>query len=124
MTSNKKTKTACGTKAEGLVRLGSDEIMSQEQLNARYPICKEAQEMINAFKAGIDESSLYYLTDCFRGFSREMQLAMVDFFLDVFCGRMEGESWLSFTGVKHVDLLLLSVLDKIDHDTKNLEGNL
>ena len=55
---------------------------------------------------------------------QEMQLAMVEFFLDVFCGRMEGESWLSFTGVKHVDLLLLSVLDKIDHDTKNLEGNL
>lgn len=125
MATKKQNKSAVrDTKAEGLVRLGSDELLSNEQIDARYPICKEAQEMINAFKAGIDESSLYYLTDCFRGFSREMQLAMVEFFLDVFCGRMEGESWLSFTGVKHVDLLLLSVLDKIDHDTKNLEGNL
>ena len=110
-----------GTKSEKHVRLGSAETLSQEEINARYPICKEAQRLIDSLRAGIDKSSVYYLTDCFRGFSSEMQREMVVFFLDVLTGRMEGKTWLSFTGVKHVDLLLLDVLDKIDHDTKNIE---
>ena len=122
MKNNKTQKSATrGTKSEKYVRLGSAETLSQEEINARYPICKEAQRLIDSLRAGIDESSVYYLTDCFRGFSSEMQREMVVFFLDVLTGRMEGKTWLSFTGVKHVDLLLLSVLDKMDHDTKNIE---
>ena len=88
-----------------------------------YPIYEEAQQFINAIKKGIDNSSLYFLTECFRGFSVEMQKAMVNFFLDVYCGRIDGETRLSFTGVTHVDNLLLSVLEKMDHDTKNIDYN-
>ena len=89
-----------------------------------FPISKEAQQFINAIKNGIDKSSLYFLTEAFRGFSVPMQKAMVKFFVDVYSGRIDGETRLSFTGVTHVDNLLVSVLEKMDHDTKNLEGNL
>lgn len=88
-----------------------------------FPVSKEAQQFINAIKKGIDKSSLYFLTECFRGFSVEMQQAMVKFFVDVFSGRIDGETRLSFTGITHVDNLLVSVLEKLDHDTKNLDNN-
>jgi hypothetical protein len=138
---NKNRKSAArGTKAEGSVRLGS-EFITREDINARYPICemaqetikvgnvndfpisKEAQQFINAIKKGIDKSSLYFLTEAFRGFSVPMQKAMVKFFVDVYSGRIDGETRLSFTGVTHVDNLLVSVLEKMDHDTKNLDYN-
>ena len=118
----KKSATS-GTKSEKYVRLGSAKILPQEEINARYPISPEAQNLIDSLRAGIDESSVYYLTDCFRGFSFEMQHEMVVFFLDALIGRIEGKDWYSFTGVRHVDLLLMSVLDKMDHDTKNIEHN-
>ena len=120
---NKSKSATRGTKSEQHVRLGSAKILSQKEINARYPISPEAQNLIDGLRAGIDESSVYYLTDCFRGFSFEMQREMVVFFLDALIGRIEGKELLSFTGVKHVDLLLLSVLDKMDHDTKNIEDN-
>lgn len=88
-----------------------------------FPISKEAQQFINAIKNGIDKSYLYFLTEAFRGFSVPMQKAMVKFFVDVYSGRIDGETRLSFTGVTHVDNLLVSVLEKIDHDTKNLDYN-
>ena len=72
-----------------------------------FPISKEAQQFINAIKNG----------------SVPMQKAMVKFFVDVYSGRIDGETRLSFTGVTHVDNLLVSVLEKIDHDTKNLDYN-
>lgn len=52
-----------------------------------------------------------------------MQKAMVKFFVDVYSGRIDGETRLSFTGVTHVDNLLVSVLEKMDHDTKNIDYN-
>ena len=88
-----------------------------------FPISVEAKQFINAIKKGIDKSSLYFLNEAFRGFSVEMQKAMVKFFVDVFSGRIEGETRLSFTGVTHVDNLLVNVLEKIDHDTKNIDHN-
>lgn len=88
-----------------------------------FPISAEAQQFINTIKKGIDKSSLYFLTECFRGFSVEMQKAMVIFFVDVYSGRIDGETRLSFTGVTHVDNLLVSVLEKMDHDTKNIDYN-
>lgn len=86
-----------------------------------FPISKEAKEFIETVKPGIDKSSLYFLTECFRGFSDEAQKAMVTFFVDVFIGRLEGETRLTFTGVTHIDNLLVGVLEKMDHDTKNID---
>ena len=68
---NKNRKSAArGTKAEGSVRLGS-EFITREDLNERFPICKMAQDVINALKLGGDKSSAFHLTNCFRGFSKE-----------------------------------------------------
>jgi hypothetical protein len=88
-----------------------------------YPIFEDAQKLINVLKNGCDESSLYYLRNCFRGFSRKMQRRMVESLLDEYGGRIDGKTRFSSTGVDHVDLLLLNVIDKIDHDTKNLQYN-
>ena len=90
---------------------------------SEYPIYEDAQKLINALKKGIDESSLYYLTNCFRGFSYKMQRRMVESLLDEYHGRINGKTRFSSTGVDHVDRLLLDVIDKIDHDTKNLLYN-
>ena len=68
-----------------------------------FPVSKEAQQFINAIKNGIDKSSLYFLTECFRGFSVEMQKAMVKFFVDVYSGRIDGETRLSFTEATRIE---------------------
>lgn len=104
--------TECGTKYEGLVRLGSE-----------YPLYEEAQKFIDALKPGIDKSSLHFLTNSFRGFSRKMQRKMVECLLDELCGRIDGETSMTFTGIWHVDRLLMEIVYKIDHDTKNLDFN-
>ena len=68
-----------------------------------FPVSKEAQQFINAIKNSIDKSSLYFLTECFRGFSVEMQKAMVKFFVDVYSGRIDGETRLSFTEATRIE---------------------
>ena len=79
---NKCRKSAArGTKAEGSVRLGS-EFITREDFNERFPICKMAQEAINALKLGGDKSSAFHLTNCFRGFSKEMQEEMAYYLID------------------------------------------
>lgn len=116
-------KSAQGTKAEGSVSLGS-ELLTREEISDRYPICDCAQKVINALKPGCDESSLYYLTNCFRGFSEEMQEAMASFIIGEYACRITGEDAPEMTGVFHVDRLLTEIIYLLDHDTKNLEGNL
>ena len=49
MATKKYSKSARGTKAEGSVRLGS-EFLTREEYNARFPICKMAQDVINALR--------------------------------------------------------------------------
>lgn len=103
---------------------GSKKTESLQFNNAcEYPIYEDAQKFIDATKNGCDKSSLYYLTNCFRGFSRKMQRRMVKSLLDVYCGRIDGKTRFSSTGVDHVDYLLLTVIDKMDHDTKNIDHN-
>ena len=113
---------AHGTKVEGSVGLGL-EFLTREEINDRYPVCDFAQTVINALKPGIDKASLYYLTDCFRGFSEEMQIAMASYILGEMHYRITGEEEPEMTGVYHVDLLLLQMIYRIDHDTKNIDNN-
>lgn len=86
---------------------------------SEYPIYKEAQELINIMRPASDESSLYHLTECFRGFSHKMQKAMVECLLIEYCGRLDGTFTHSFTGVWHVDRILVEIIHILDHDTKN-----
>ena len=113
---------ARGAKAKGSVGLGS-EFLTREEINDRYPVCEFAQKVINALKPGIDKASLYYLTECFRGFSDEMQIAMASYILGEMHYRITGEEEPEMTGVFHVDLLLLQMIYRIDHDTQNIDYN-
>ena len=123
MASNNKKKSAtCGTKAEGSVRLGS-EFLTRDDINARYPICKMAWDVINALKLGGDKSSTFHLTNCFRGFSKEMQEEMAYFLLAEMHYRITGKDKPKMTGLFHVDRLLIDILYILDHDTKNLDYN-
>lgn len=113
---------ARGTKAEGSVGLGS-EFITREDINARYPICKMAQDVINALKPGGDKSSVFHLTNCFRGFSKEMQEEMAFYLIAEMHYRITGKDKPEMTGLFHVDRLLIEILYILDHDTKNLDDN-
>ena len=123
MVTKKNQKSAArGTKAEGSVRLGS-EFLTREDINARYPICKMAQDVINALKLGGDKSSVFHLTNCFRGFSKEMQEEMANFLIGEMHYRITGKDKPEMTGLFHVDRLLIEILYILDHDTKNIDHN-
>lgn len=102
----------CGTKTQTTVRLGKE-----------YPLYEEAQMFIDALTPGIDKSSIHFLTNSFQGFSRKMQRKMVKCLLDELCGRIDGETSMTFTGIWHVDRLLIEIVYKLDHDTKNIDYN-
>ena len=122
MATSKNQKSARGTKAEGSVRLGS-EFITREDINARYPICKMAQDVINALKLGVDKSSVFHLTDCFRGFSQEMQEEMAYYILSEMHYRITGKDKPQMTGLFHVDRLLTEIIYLMDHDTINIDYN-
>ena len=122
MATSKNQKSARGTKAEGSVRLGS-EFITREDINARYPICKMAQDVINALNLGCDKSSAFHLTNCFRGFSVEMQEEMANYLIAEMHYRITGKDQPEMTGLFHVDRLLIEILYILDHDTKNLQYN-
>lgn len=123
MATKKNQKSAArGTKAEGSVRLGS-EFLTREDINTRYPICKMAQDVINALKLGVDKSSVFHLTNCFRGFSVEMQEEMANYLIAEMHYRITGKDQPEMTGLFHVDRLLIEILYILDHDTKNLQYN-
>jgi hypothetical protein len=122
MTSYSKKKSVRGTKAEGSVCLGS-EFITREDFNARFPICKMAQDAINALKLGSDKSSVFHLTNCFRGFSKEMQEEMAFYLIAEMHYRITGKDKPEMTGLFHVDRLLIEILYILDHDTINLDDN-
>ena len=111
-----------GTKAKGSVGLGL-EFLTREEINERYPVCEFAQKVINALKPGIDKASLFHLTNCFRGFSDEMQIAMASFIINEMNYRITGEEKPMMTGVFHVDRLLTEILYILDFDTQNIDNN-
>ncbi len=118
---NKKSAMS-GVKSEKNVRFDKVIDLTKDYVLERYPICDEAQKVINALKPGCDKSSIYYLTECFRGFSKEMQEDMAYIIADVYASRIEGcEPPTIFTGVFHVDRLLNEIIFLLDHDTKNID---
>ena len=119
---NHRKSASCGTKAEGSVGLGL-ELSTSEEIIARFPISEMAQEVINALRPGLDKSSLFHLSNCFRGFSKEMQEEMAFFLISEMHYRITGKDKPEMTGLFHVDRLLLEILYIIDHDTKNLDFN-
>ena len=96
MTHPQRPKSATsGTKFEEVVGLGSE-----------FPICKDAQKIIEAYGDVFGERIRKHINDCFLGFSFKMQMKMVDFFISVYKKELFEGVTLAYTGVKHVDNLL------------------
>ena len=89
---------------------GNKKARSLQSNNERFPICKMAQDVINALKLGGDKSSAFHLTNCFRGFSQEMQEEMANYLLSEMHYRITGKDKPEMTGLFHVDRLLIEIL--------------
>lgn len=120
---SKKQNLKNSVKSEQCVGLDQRESLTRKEIEERYPICKEAQRVIDVLGKGSDKSSLYHLTEAFRGFSCEMQIRMADFLITEYYSRLQGEENTSYTGVFHVDRLLTELVYLLDHDTKNIDYN-
>lgn len=116
MKTDKTMSAMSGVKSE---HVGFDKVidLTNDYVLERYPICDEAQKVINALKPGCDKSSIYYLTECLRGFSKEMQEDMAYIIADVYASRREGcKPPTIFTGVFHVDRLLNEIIFLLDKE--------
>lgn len=100
--------------------LGSREYLTRNEIEERYPICSEAQMIIDVLSKGLDKSSVYHLTESLRGFCAEVQLTMAEFLIDEYYYRISGEGKPKFTGLFFVDRLLVDLLYLFDHDNKNI----
>ena len=76
---SKKQNLKSGVKSEQYVGLDQRESLTRKEIEERYPICKEAQRVIDVLGKGSDKSSLYHLTEAFRGFSCEMQITILNY---------------------------------------------
>lgn len=103
--------------------LGSREYLTRSEIEKRYPVCEEALELIDVLKLGLDKSSVYLLTESLRGFTPEIQVEMMHFFIYEYSSRIRGEENMFSTGLYHVDRLLHELLYLFDHDTKNIDYN-
>ena len=120
MTQPQRPKSAAGgTKFEEVVGLGSE-----------YPICKKtmetknynhispvAQMFIDYLKGKVYDSTLERLTDGFVGISNDMQSKMVKFFIDEYFNfNIPQLANKEYTGVWHIDRLLIDLLEMINDD--------
>lgn len=105
MATTKKRKSTQGTKAEGSVGLGNEN-----------SICMEAQEFISEFGNYVDNYTLFFIKDSFRGFTEDIQKHMVQILQYVFNVVDIENAVLVFpsTGIQHVDLLLSDLIYKIN----------
>lgn len=103
--------------------LGSREYLTRSEFEMRYPICEEAMELVGVLKLALDKSSVYLLTESLRGFTPEIQVEMMHFFIYEYSARIKGEENSFRTGLHHVDGLLFELLYLFDHDTKNIDHN-
>lgn len=103
---------ASGTKTEQHVGLGMEDLfpINHFELSAR------AYEFIWGKERYINDETLRFVRDAFKGFRDEVQDLMVEC-LDDYYEKYgpEGETYLPCIGVEHIDLLLNQIAYKIDH---------
>ena len=81
-----------------------------------------ARMLIDYFNDRVYDNTLERLTDCFVGFSLDMQGQMVKFFIDeYFCFDFPPFTNQAYTGVWHVDRLLIEMLEMIHADLDEKE---
>ena len=97
-----------GPKTQSTVGLGSE-----------YPVCREAQMLIDVLENNIDESSHVYVKECFQGFTLEVQRMMAESLMNALIGRLYGDGDLMLTGLHVVDDVLLGLLHTLVEEMEN-----
>ncbi len=102
---------ACGTKPKGSVGLGSETLLP----SAPFELSTGAYEFIWDQDKFINDETLRFVRDAFKGFRDEVQDMMADclrkYFEEV---GPEGEQHLPLLGVEHIDMLLNHIVYRIE----------
>lgn len=81
-----------------------------------------AKMLIDYFKGKVYDDTLERLTDCFVGINGEMQAKMVKFFIDEYFNfNFPPFTNKEYTGVWHIDNMLVEMLNMINEDMENKE---
>ena len=120
MAASKKSKSAAsGTKFEEAVGLGSEfpiykKTMETKNYNHISPV---AQMFIDYLKGKVSDYTLERLTDSFVGFSSDMQAKMMKFYIDEYFNfKFPPLANPKYTGIWHIDELLIKMLEMINDD--------
>ena len=121
MAKTKFKKTAHGTKSEGSVALGQEEMIKRDQqtlehlfaqsLARRFPLYESGRCTIGFLNGMVSQALTDHITDFLRGHSRDMQNAICD---SIRIHVLWGE--IDMVGVKHVDDALERIFDWYDED--------
>lgn len=112
----KKKSAASGTKAEGSVGLGHEEMIKRDQqtlerffaqsLAQRFPLYEAGRNTVGFLNGMVSQELTDRITDLLRGHSREMQGEIADS-IRIYVIYQE----IDLTGVKHVDDELLEIFE-------------
>ena len=87
-----------------------------------WQISAVSRMMIEYFSGKVYDHTLEYLTDCFVGIESGMQAKMVKFFIDEYFGNyFPPFTNKEYTGVPHIDRLLVEMLERIVEDEEQKE---
>lgn len=76
-----------------------------------------AQMLIDYFNGKVDDYILEQLTDCFVGFTSNMQGKMVKYFIDdFFCFNIPLFKNNRYTGVQHIDDMLVEMVKMVKNN--------
>lgn len=114
MAKQKNNKSAAnGTKCEGSVTLGNESFFIPDD---PYALSMGANTFIWKQEKWVNDETLHFLANAFKGFRDEVQDKMADCLRSYFeeCGP-EGDSSLPLLGIEHIDMLLHLIVYKIEH---------
>ena len=118
MANKKQQKSAAsGSKTEQHVGLGIEALFTPSELEGNpFELSVGAHEFIWNTERYINDETLRFVRNAFKGFRDEVQDMMADslrrYYEEV---GPEGEQYLPLLGVEHIDLLLNEIVYKIDH---------
>lgn len=99
---------ASGPKTRSTVGLGSE-----------YPVCKEAQMLINVLENNIGDATLDYVKECFEGFTGKVQRTMTESLMNALIGRLFGDGEVMLCGILHVDDVILGLVHTLEEEMEN-----
>ena len=112
-------KSANGTKSEGSVALGLEEMIKRDQqtlerivaqsLARKFPLYEAGRNTVGFLDGMVSQALTDRVTDLFRGHSRVMQGEIADA-IQIYVIFQE----IDLTGIKHVDDELLEIFDMYD----------